>query len=103
MAWRGGARIGSIFCVRGDAPGAAKLRLFLVLPEARRTGIGRHLLAACLGFAKEAGYRTMQLWTHESHRAAGALYAKNGFTLVSSRSVRSFGVDLVEQHWERAL
>jgi hypothetical protein len=45
----------------------------------------------------------MTLWTHESHRAACALYAKNGFACVRSEPVRSFGVDLVEQAWERDL
>jgi hypothetical protein len=44
----------------------------------------------------------MQLWTHESHRAACALYAQNGWQLVSSKPVRSFGCDLVEQSWEIA-
>jgi GNAT superfamily N-acetyltransferase len=98
-----GRRVGSVFCVRGDAPGVAKLRLFLIEPDWRGRGLGRRLLDACLGFAREAGYDRLRLWTHESHRAACALYARSGFRLLDSRPVRSFGQDLVEQTWEIGL
>jgi GNAT superfamily N-acetyltransferase len=103
IAVEDGRRLGSIFCVRSGAPGVAKLRLFLIEPEARGRGLGQTLLDACLGFAKGAGYHSLRLWTHESHRAACALYARNGFRLTESRPVRSFGRDLVEQTWEIAL
>lgn len=102
IAWDGPRRLGSIFCVRLDED-TAKLRLFLLKPAARGKGLGRRLLEACMGFARDSGYRRITLWTHESHRAACALYARNGFVCVSAAPVRSFGVDLVEQHWERAL
>jgi len=92
-------RLGCIFCVRKDDE-TAKLRLFLTLPEARGQGLGRRLLEACMGFARDAGYRRMVLWTHASHRAACALYAKAGWRVADSRPVRSFGVDLIEQAWE---
>ena len=94
-----GTRLGSIFCVRLDDT-TAKLRLFLLVPEARGLGIGRRLLATCLSFARERGYRRMTLWTHESHEAACALYAKAGFELTDTKPVFSFGVHLVEQTWE---
>ncbi|MFD1508312.1 GNAT family N-acetyltransferase [Lacimonas salitolerans] len=99
IAWRGGERLGSIFCVRQDDT-TAKLRLFLLVPQARGTGLGRHLLATCTDWARGRGYARMQLWTHESHRAACALYARNGWSCTASRPVHSFGVDLVEQAWE---
>jgi GNAT superfamily N-acetyltransferase len=98
-----GRRLGSIFCVQSGDPGIAKLRLFLLEPEARGRGLGQRLLDACLGFARDAGYDRLRLWTHESHRAACALYARNGFRLTESRPVRSFGQDLVEQTWETDL
>jgi GNAT superfamily N-acetyltransferase len=98
-----GRRLGSVFCVRSGEPGTAKLRLFLLEPEARGRGLGQRLLDACLGFAREVGYERLRLWTHESHRAACALYARNGFHLTDSRPVHSFGQDLVEQTWEIAL
>jgi GNAT superfamily N-acetyltransferase len=103
IAHRGAERLGSIFCVKGAEPGIAKLRLFFVEPAARGQGLGRTLLGLCLDHARAAGFRRMTLWTHESHRAACALYAGTGFRIVSSRPVRNFGCDLVEQAWEIAL
>jgi GNAT superfamily N-acetyltransferase len=105
IAWVGDERLGSIFCVGEDpaTPQIAKLRLFLVEPQARGTGLAQTLLDTCLGFARRNGYAQMRLWTHESHRAAGRIYTRNGFTLISARPVHSFGQDLVEQIWQRDL
>ncbi|SDX18699.1 GNAT family N-acetyltransferase [Allgaiera indica] len=99
IAEHGGRRLGSIFCVRAGK-GVAKLRLFLVEPEARGTGLAKRLIETCMEWARARGYGRMVLWTHESHRAACALYARHGFLLTESRPVRSFGCDLVQQSWE---
>ncbi|XDA96886.1 GNAT family N-acetyltransferase [Sulfitobacter sp. LCG007] len=97
-----GGRLGSIFCVALDAH-VAKLRLFLLEPEARGQGLGRRMLETCTDFARSCGYREMQLWTHESHQAACRLYASNGWQLIAATPVRNFGVDNIEQHWSRTL
>ena len=102
IAERDGQRLGSIFCVRLSET-EAKLRLFFLLPEARGLGLGKRLLQTCMGFAKGRGYLKMQLWTHESHEAACALYKAFGWQLTESKPVHSFGVDLVEQSWEITL
>jgi DNA-binding MarR family transcriptional regulator/N-acetylglutamate synthase-like GNAT family acetyltransferase len=102
IAERAGERLGTIFCVRLSEE-VAKLRLFLVTPGARGLGLGQRLHDACVGFAREAGYRRMQLWTHESHRAACALYARNGWRMVSRTPTRAFGQDVVDQEWELEL
>ncbi|SHJ41122.1 Ribosomal protein S18 acetylase RimI [Shimia gijangensis] len=94
-----GVRLGQIFCVKLDDR-TAKLRLFLTVPDARGLGLGKALLGACMDFARDKGYAKMQLWTHESHEAACALYRKFGWELTNSKPVHSFGVDLVEQSWE---
>mgnify|MGYP000202700441 CR=1 len=99
VAWKGQRRVGSIFCTRHDVR-SAKLRLFLIVPEARGIGLGHRMLDQCMAFARACGYVRMRLWTHESHRAACALYAAHGWHLTESHPVRSFGVDLVEQSWE---
>ncbi len=99
IAWNGAARLGSVFCVKGPDPDTAKLRLFLLRPEARGRGLGRQLLDLCLDHARAHGFGRMTLWTHESHRAACALYAKAGFICTSAKPVRAFGVNLVEQEW----
>ena len=99
IARDGDTRLGSIFCVKLDAR-TAKLRLFFLVPEARGRGLGRRLLADCMAFARACGYARMVLWTHESHRAACALYEKAGWRMVRSEQKVSFGVAVVEQGWE---
>ena len=98
VAWQGGRRLGCIFCVALDET-TAKLRLFLLMPEARGKGLGRRLLETCMGFAREKGYAGMQLWTHESHAAAVALYRRAGWEMTGAHPVVSFGKPNVEQTW----
>ncbi len=98
IAEHAGKRLGSIFCVALSEQ-TAKLRLFLLVPEARGQGLGKRLLTTCMSFARDAGYREMALWTHESHAAACGLYRAFGWQLLDSKPVHSFGTDLVEQSW----
>jgi GNAT superfamily N-acetyltransferase len=98
IAWRDGTPLGSIFCVRQDDT-TAKLRLFLLTPEARGAGLGRRMLRHNMDFARSAGFRRMELWTHESHRAACALYADTGWTLIRSRPIIAYGMPNIEQVW----
>ncbi|MBW4707769.1 GNAT family N-acetyltransferase [Roseobacter sp. YSTF-M11] len=98
IAEEDGHRLGSIFCVKLTET-TAKLRLFLLVPQARGRGLGKQLLRTCMDFAKGNGYTDMQLWTHESHAAACGLYRSAGWQMVSSKPVHSFGQDLVEQSW----
>lgn len=102
IAWEGGRRLGSIFVVQ-EIPGVAKLRLVLLEPEARGTGLAQAMLDHAMGFARSAGYGHMRLWTHESHRAAGRLYARNGFAMTAAEARHSFGRDVIAQTWERPL
>jgi GNAT superfamily N-acetyltransferase len=99
IAWSGGQRVGCIFCVRLSDE-VAKLRLFLLEPEMRGLGLGRLLLTSCREFARAKGYRRLTLWTHESHRAACALYSASGFTLIGSKPVHNYGQELIEQEWQ---
>jgi GNAT superfamily N-acetyltransferase len=98
IAWQKGTRLGSIFCVKLTKR-TAKLRLFLLADGARGKGLGRKMLLHCMQFARDEGYADMQLWTHESHTAAGALYARNGWALGATKDVVSFGKPNVEQEW----
>lgn len=102
IARAGQDRLGCIFCVR-ETDEVAQLRLFLLEPAARGRGLGRRMLDLCLGFAREAGYRRMVLWTHESHRAACALYAAAGFSMTGETPAVAFGQAVVDQTWERDL
>lgn len=102
IAHRGETRLGCIFCTRPE-PEVAKLRMFLVEPDMRGTGLAQALLGRVMEFARQAGAKRLVLWTHESHRAAGRLYRRSGFTLLSQKPVEAFGQPTMEQNWEIAL
>lgn len=97
-----GRRAGCVFCVH-DGPGTARLRLLLVEPFARGTGVGTALVDTCLDFARSAGYHRITLWTNDVLTSARRIYERAGFTLDATRPHHSFGHDLVGQDWSRNL
>ncbi|MEE6168650.1 MULTISPECIES: GNAT family N-acetyltransferase [unclassified Mycolicibacterium] len=94
-----GERAGCIFCVKGDEPGIAKLRILLVAPRARGLGLGARLVDECLRFARDAGYRQVTLWTNDVLTSARKIYQGFGFRLVDEEPHHSFGQDLNGQNW----
>lgn len=102
IAEKEGRVIGSVFVVRHDAT-TAKLRMLYVDATARGMGIGKRLLEESLRFARQAGYRSMMLWTTSVLTDARKLYQKAGFELIEEEQVHSFGKALVSQTWARAL
>ena len=99
IAERDGETVGSVFLVR-KSEHVAKLRLLIVDPAARGLGIGGRLVAECVKFARQAGYRKITLWTHSQLHAARHLYREAGFQLVHKQPVHSFGLDLVDETWD---
>ncbi|SDK97272.1 bifunctional helix-turn-helix transcriptional regulator/GNAT family N-acetyltransferase [Streptomyces indicus] len=98
-----GIPVGSVMCVRDDAPATARLRLLLVEPDARGHGIGDRLVSAVIAFAREQGYRELVLWTNDVLDAARRIYQRHGFVLTAEKPHRSFGRDLVGQDWRLSL
>lgn len=94
-----GRPVGCVMCVRDDTPGAARLRLLLVEPDARGLRIGDRLVGALVDFAREAGYREVVLWTNDILGAARRIYQRHGFVLVAEKPHHSFGQDLTGQDW----
>jgi len=102
VAETGGRVVGAVFVVEEDAE-TAKLRMLYVEPDARGSGVGRHLVDEVVNFARKAGYRRLTLWTNDNLTAARRLYERAGFKLVSEEQHESFGHKLTGQYWELAL
>lgn len=94
-----GENVGSVFLVKEDDT-TAKLRLLLVDPKARGLGLGKRLVAECIGFAKRAGYQNLVLWTNDGLTKARGIYEAAGFKLVSEKIHSDFGPPQTGQHWE---
>jgi GNAT superfamily N-acetyltransferase len=95
-------RLGSVFVVRQDAQ-TAKLRMLILTPQARGTGLGQRLTDEAIAFARAKGYTKMVLWTNACLLAARAIYVKRGFVLTHSEPTMAFGAEQTSETWELML
>ena len=102
IAERDGVRCGSVFMVRENDT-TARLRLLLLEPSARGSGLGRRMVRTCIDFARGNGYESIVLWTHSVLAAARAIYESEGFILVSTQSNAKWGPVLTSETWELVL
>jgi DNA-binding MarR family transcriptional regulator/N-acetylglutamate synthase-like GNAT family acetyltransferase len=97
-----GRNVGCVFLVK-DSDTVARLRLLLVDPAARGRGLGTRLTGECVRFARQSGYRGITLWTHKVLTTARHVYERAGFRLTSSEKRKSFGKNVVSEHWDMKL
>jgi N-acetylglutamate synthase-like GNAT family acetyltransferase len=99
IAEKDGERVGCIFLVE-KSKSVGQLRLLLVEPTARGSGIGAQLVRECIQAARAAGYAKLVLWTQANLHAAHRIYRQSGFRLVREDKHQSFGKSLTGQYWE---
>lgn len=75
------------------------MRFLFVEKEARGLGIARRLVQECIRFAREKGYRRIELWTQSILTGARRLYKENGFVLVKEEEHEDFGLRLIGEMW----
>jgi GNAT superfamily N-acetyltransferase len=83
-----------------EGDGVARLRWFIVAPNARGTGIGTRLLDGAVGWARERNLRRVVLFTISVLVDAARLYRRAGFRKVSERVGTEWSETLVEERWE---
>jgi ribosomal protein S18 acetylase RimI-like enzyme len=97
-----GKIIGFLFSVhRGDK--SAQLRYFLISPEYRGIGLGKHLMQLFMDFLAERGYESAYLWTTHELGAAASLYRRHGFVMTEEKPSTAFGKPLREQRYDLTL
>ncbi len=102
IAEHNGKNAGSAMLVK-DSETVARIRLLLVEPDARGLGIGEHLTAECIAFARACRYRKLTLWTHSILTGARRIYQRAGFKLVSSKPHKSWGKAVIGETWDLKL
>jgi N-acetylglutamate synthase-like GNAT family acetyltransferase len=100
LAEDAGQLVGCIAIVEADEA-TAQLRWFLVAPSARGQGLGKRLLNEAITFCRDAGYRSVYLWTVSALTTAAHLYQAGGFVKVEEVPATRWGVDVVEERYER--
>ena len=81
----------------------SQLRLLLVEPSARGLGIGSRLVDEVIGFARRAGYKRIELWTHPELISARKIYKAAGFELIAEEMHQLFGKPLRAETWAMKL
>ena len=97
-----GELVGSVTYVPGpgpdsetDDPDAAEIRMLAVAPTARGRGVGRALVEACIGLARDAGRRRLVLHTRAVMEDARHIYESLGFMREPSLDFSVEDIDLL--------
>ena len=101
VAENGGGHVLGHVALTREGPGEARLRWFLLTPEARGHGVGRRLLDALLQVADAAGHERITLTTFSELEAAAHLYRATGFERVSASPLSQWGRTITIEVYER--
>jgi ribosomal protein S18 acetylase RimI-like enzyme len=82
---------------------SAQLRYFLVQPEYRGIGLGKHLMQQFMNFLTAHNCRSAYLWTTHELFAAASLYKRHGFKITEEKESTAFGKPLREQRYDLLL
>jgi ribosomal protein S18 acetylase RimI-like enzyme len=93
---------GSIAIVQASVD-VAQLRWFLLHPDLRGRGIGRHLMEEALNFCREKDYHSVYLWTESRLEAAADLYRSVGFKVTEEKTHELWGMIVTEQRYDLQL
>ena len=94
-----GAINGSVFiCELPDD--VAQLRLLFVDTSARGLGLGRWLVEEAVRYCREAGFRSMFLWTVEGLDRAQKVYADSGFVVTETKPNNAWREESREVRYE---
>jgi GNAT superfamily N-acetyltransferase len=102
LAEDGGKLVGCVAIVEESA-GTAQLRWFLVIPAARKRGLGRRLLQTAVEVARRMNYRRIGLWTVSALTGAAKLYRAAGFHRVEVIPGERWGASVTEEKYELML
>src|SRR5262245_30971190 len=102
LAEEEGRIVGSIALVDAG-PGMGQLRWFLVVPEARGTGLGRRLLEEALAYARQRKLAHIYLWSFATLTDALRLYERAGFRATERKSSFVWGAERTEVRMDLAL
>ena len=102
IAEDGDRLVGSIALVE-DGEGLGQLRWFLVVPEARGTGLGKRLLDAALAHARARGLSHIFLWSFADLTDALRLYERAGFKVTETKTGLIWGAERTEVRMDRVL
>ena len=97
-----GKVVGCIAIVRSEET-VAQLRWFLLTPETRGKGLGKHLMGEAVDFSRKAGYKQIVLWTFSELETAIAIYRRWGFEKTNEKAHHIWGRDLIEEKYELSL
>lgn len=86
-----------------ECPRVGNLDWFVLAPEVRGCGLGRHLLSALLADARSREIRTLKARTFNLLTAAARIYRNAGFGVVWEQETDWYGTRVIDQVYELKL